>query len=67
MVTAQVQQHAGGLNSSDLTVEADWIDGANDVGYRVEVTSQYVYEPLCDFLGLVSFTMTSSSTMRISY
>lgn len=67
MVTAEVQQYAGGLDASDLTVEADWIDGSNLTGSRVKVTSSYVYEPLCDFLGLVSFTMTSSSTMRISY
>lgn len=67
MVTAEVQQHAGGLDGSDLTVDADWIDGSNLTGSRVKVTSRYVYEPLFDFLGLVSFTMTSSSTMRISY
>jgi Flp pilus assembly protein TadG len=67
MVTAEVQQYAGGLDESDLTVEAGWIDGSNEVGSRVQVTSRYVYEPLLDVLGLVSFTMSSSSTMRITY
>jgi hypothetical protein len=67
MITAEVAKYAGGLDPSDLTVEADWIDGGNDVGYRVEVTSRYAYQPIFGFLGFLSFTMTSSSTMRITY
>lgn len=67
MITAEVEKYAGGLDESDLTVEAEWIDGGNNVGYRVEVTSRYDYQPLFGFLAPVSFTMTSSSTMRITY
>ncbi len=67
MVTAQVKKYAGGLDDSDLTVEAEWIDGSNLTGGRVKVTSRYVYQPIFGFLGPLSFTMTSSSTMRITY
>ena len=65
-VTETVQQFAGGLNTSQLTVQAQWPDGTNVAGDDVTVTLQYVYEPMFDFLGLIAFTMTSSSTMEIT-
>jgi len=67
MVTAEVEKYTAGLDTSALTVEAEWLDGSNLVGGRIQVTSHYVYEPIFDFLGLISFSMTSSSTMRITY
>ena len=36
-------------------------------GDPVTVTSQYTYQPMFNFLGLLSFTMSSSSTMDITY
>lgn len=65
-VTQQVETFGGGLNPSQLTVETEWPDGSNFSGNRVVVTSQYEFEPIFDFLGLASFTMTSSSTMQIT-
>lgn len=66
MITQQVEQFGGGLNPSQLTVQSEWPDGSNFSGSRVTVTSQYEFEPIFDFLGFASFTMTSSSTMQIT-
>ena len=66
MVTQQVEKFGGGLNPSQLTVQTVWPEGSNISGSQVTVTSQYEFEPIFDFLGLVSFTMTSSSTMLIT-
>jgi Flp pilus assembly protein TadG len=66
MVTAEVQQHASGLDASRLTVQAEWPDGTTIAGTRVKVTSQYTFEPMFNFLGAFSVTMTSSSTMEIT-
>ncbi len=66
MVTDQVEKFGGGLNPSRLTVRAEWPDGSNRPGDQVMVTSEYEFEPIFNFLGLVSFTMTSSSTMEIT-
>ncbi len=65
-VTATVEQFGGGLNTSQLTVLSEWPDASNLAGNSVKVTSQYVYEPIFNMFGLVSFTMTSSSTMTIT-
>ena len=66
MVTQQVETFGGGLSPSRLTVQAEWPDGSNIAGSHVKVTSQYEFEPIFDFLGIASFTMTSSSTMLIT-
>ncbi|MCH7699187.1 MAG: pilus assembly protein [Chloroflexi bacterium] len=65
-VTQQVEKFGSGLNVSRLTVQTEWPDGSNTSGSHVKVTSQYQYEPMFNFLGLVSITMTSSSTMEIT-
>ena len=66
-ITEAVETFASGLDISQLTVLAEWPDGANNPGSAVKVTSQYTYEPMFDLFGIVSFTMTSSSTMEITY
>ena len=66
MVTQQVEMFAGGLNTSQLTVQTQWPDGTNVAGSAVTVTSQYSYQAMFNFLGIISFTMTSSSTMEIT-
>lgn len=66
MITQQVEKFGGGLNPSQLTVQSEWPDGSNISGSHVTVTSEYEFQPIFDFLGLASFTMTSSSTMRIT-
>jgi Flp pilus assembly protein TadG len=66
-VTETVARYSSGLDSSSLTVESEWPDGTTDVGSHVTVTSRYTYDPMFNFLGIVSFTMTSSSTMEITY
>lgn len=65
-VTQQVEQYAAGLNPSRVTVESQWLDGNNSFGSRVKVTTNYTYEPLFNFFGIVSFAMHSSSTMTIT-
>ncbi len=35
-------------------------------GDPVTVTSRYTYQPIFNFLGILSFTMASSSTMDIT-
>jgi Flp pilus assembly protein TadG len=67
-VTEAVQQFAGGLDHSRLTVDAEWLDGSNSFGRRVKVTSRYGYAPIfLSLLPIPSITMTSSSTMEITY
>ncbi len=66
MITQQVEKFGGGLNPSQLTVQSEWPDGSNISGSHITVTSEYEFQPIFDFLGVVSFTMTSSSTMRIT-
>lgn len=66
-IIAEVEKNAPGLNDAAVNVSVNWLDGGNEPGHRVEVTAQYDYDPIFDFLGVVSFTMTSSSTMEITY
>ncbi len=66
-VTEVIQKAAGGLDTSQLTVEAEWVDGDNSIGSRVKITSRYTYEPVIDFLGIVSVNMSNSSTMEITH
>jgi len=65
-VKGTVQQFATGLDPSQLTVQAQWLDGDNKSGSRVKVTSGYSFRPVLNFFGTVSFSMSSSSTMNIA-
>ena len=65
-VTEAVEKFSAGLDESRLTVEAEWPDGTSTAGSAITVTSQYNYEPMFNFFGIISFTMTSSSTMQIT-
>ncbi|MCH8025660.1 MAG: pilus assembly protein [Chloroflexi bacterium] len=66
MVTANVEKFTSGMGDVLLTVKSEWIDGDNQSGSRVKVTSSYAFEPMFDFLGIVSFNISSSSTMVIT-
>jgi Flp pilus assembly protein TadG len=66
-IVDQVEQFAGGLNLSQLSVTATWPDGSNEPGERVTVESSYTYNPLFDLLDFVSIGMSSSSTMDIRH
>lgn len=66
-ITAAVEQFAAGLDTSNLTVLAEWPDGTTDAGSTIQVTAQYTYEPIFGFLSIFSFTMTSSSMMEITH
>lgn len=66
-VSQVVENHAGSLNTSLLTVESTWIDGTNGEGHQVTVSSQYTYEPIFNMFGILAFGMSSSSTMEITY
>ena len=65
-VTEVVESFGAGLDSSRLTVESEWVDGTNQSGSRVKITSRYTYEPYLNFMGMISFEMGSSSTMVIT-
>ena len=65
-VSQVVENHAGSLNTSQLTVETTWIDGTNEKGNRVTVSSQYTYTPIFNMFGILEFSMSSSSTMAIA-
>ncbi len=65
-VTQVVEANAAGLNTSQLTVQAQWPNGTNSDGDPVTVTSQYTYQPMFNFRGILTFTMSSSSTMDIT-
>ena len=62
-----VKNHASALNSTQLTVTADWVDGTNEAGNRVMVSVQYTFTPMYNVFGMLSFDMSSSSTMEITY
>ncbi len=66
-VIEAAEKFAGGLNTSQLTVTAEWPDGDNGLGDRVKVKGEYTYEPIFSFWGAPSFTMSSSTTMEITY
>ena len=65
-VVTEVQKFTAGLDLAQLTVQATWPAGSNASGNSVTVTSQYTYQPIFNFLGVISFNMTSSSTMQIT-
>ena len=66
-VTQVVTSHASSLDTAQLTVTAEWVDGTNDPGSRVTVSAQYTYEPVFSMFGMLAFGMSSSSTMEITY
>ena len=66
MVRQTIEKFGSGLDPGRLTVAAEWPDGSNARGDSVRVTSSYEYEPMFNFFGSLSFTLTSSSTMEIT-
>ena len=66
MVRQTIEKFGAGLNPGRLTVESEWLDGDNQRGNSVKVTSSYDYQPMFNFFGALSFTLTSSSTMEIT-
>jgi hypothetical protein len=66
-VEAHVEDFAGGLNLSELTVSSTWPDGNNKRGSRVRVTGSYDFQPMLgNLLGVGAVTLTSTSTMNIT-
>lgn len=66
-VTETVERFASGLDPARLAVSAEWLDGDNSFDNRVKVKSEYTYQPIFSFWGGLSFTMSSSTTMKITY
>ena len=66
-VRETVESFSSGMDTSQLTVEAEWLDGTNEAGTRIKVTSHYSYDPIFDVFGIASFTMSNSSTMEITH
>ena len=66
MVRQTIEKFGAGLNPDRLTVESEWLDGSNARGNSVKVTSSYDYQPMFNFFGALSFTLSSSSTMEIT-
>jgi Flp pilus assembly protein TadG len=64
---AHVEDFAGGLDLSELTVSSTWPDGNNDAGSRVRVTGSYDFQPMFGALiNIPPITLTSTSTMNIT-
>ena len=66
MVTQTIEKYGSGLDPDRLTVTSEWLDGSNERGNSIKVTSSYDYQPMFNFFGTLSFTLTSSSTMEIT-
>ena len=66
MVRQTIEKYGSGLDPDRLTVAAEWLDGSNERGNSIKVTSSYDYEPMFNFFGALSFTLSSSSTMEIT-
>lgn len=66
MVRETIEKYGSGLDPGRLTVTSEWLDGSNARGNNVKVTSSYEYEPMFNFFGALSFTLSSSSTMQIT-
>ena len=62
-----VQKNGSGLAGEELTVTTEWLDGGNEPGDRVTVSSQYTFTPMFNFLGSVSINLSSSSTMEVTH
>lgn len=67
-VEAAVEQFAAGLDPSDLTVNSTWPDGDNGAGSRIRVSATYRFDTVFSvLLGIPPVTMSSTSTMNITY
>ena len=66
MVTQTIEKYGSGLDPDRLKVTSEWLDGSNERGNSIKVTSSYDYQPMFNFFGTLSFTLTSSSTMEIT-
>ena len=66
MVRQIIDKYGSGLDPDRLTVTSEWLDGSNERGNSIKVTSSYDYQPMFNFFGTLSFTLTSSSTMEIT-
>ena len=66
MVRQTIEKFGSGLDPDRLTVTSEWLDGSNERGNSIKVTSSYDYQPMFNFFGTLSFTLTSSSTMEIT-
>lgn len=67
-VAKAVRPSLTGINPAEATVEADWIDGGNDLEDRIRVSVSVPYRPIMTFIfGNPSFTLRGTSTMPIAH
>lgn len=63
-----VKPYLIGFDLNQTQISAQWLDGGNDPGQRVQVTVTTVYQPMITFLfGQQSWTLRSVSIMPIAH
>jgi len=56
------------FDPSEVGIQADWIDGGNDVDRRVRIAVSAPYRPIMTFIfGNPTFTLRGTSTMPIAH
>jgi Flp pilus assembly protein TadG len=67
-ISQSVQSSLIGLDSSDVQIQVQWIDGSNEVETRVRVTVTAPYQPMTTFIiGNPTLTLRATSTMPIAH
>jgi hypothetical protein len=63
-----VESSLHGLELSEVTIQAQWIDGGNDPEQRVRVTVSAPYRPIMTFIfGNPAIPLQAASTMAIAH
>jgi hypothetical protein len=63
-----IKPHLHGLDASNVTITAQWLDASNDVGARVRVTVSTPYSPtLTSLFGNLTLTLRATSTVPIAH
>lgn len=69
-IAAAIRPSLAGSDLSEITIQAEWPDGGNDVSedHRVRVTVSGPYRPMMTFIfGSPTITLRASSTMAIAH
>ena len=67
LVTA-VQPYLVGIDLSQATIKAQWLDGGNAPDQRVSVTVTSTYQPCITFIfGDTTYSLSATSTMPIAH
>jgi len=63
-----VRRSLAGMDHTEVTVQAAWPEGGNDLEQQVTITASMPYRPIMAFIfGSPEFTLEAKSTMRIAH